>query len=191
MQNSKNPEAAIFKLLHGIKFSPKFKTFISSIPWRISQEPYGAPGLDLSFWRTPGPDLAKKPMAADSDFINRLVKSSIDNEAQREVYDENKDESYKLYNSKQILMQIKKNGKAIIDSYVGISKREADFILHQRTIIWKNPSFGKYKKASFKDRLRLFRPPKYLATIHERILPLEIPFLSLMRFEGIGSKDQT
>lgn len=181
VRSSSDPESAIFRLLYGIKFSQKFKIFLSTLPWRVSHEPYGAPGLDLISWRTPGPELAKRPMAVEMDFINRLVQSSETNEAYREILIEAKNKYLKLNSKKQVLSEIKFSDKATIDSYVGISKRETDFVLHQRIIIWKNPGFNKYHKLNWNEQLGLMKPSKYLATINERVVPLEIPFLNLMK----------
>jgi hypothetical protein len=183
VRRSSNPESALFKQIYGIKFAPEFETFLSALPWRVSHEPYGAPGLDLSFWRTPGPELPKKPLAAELDYITRLVKSSKNKETYTELYLENKDKYHELTSSDQVISEITRTGKAMIDSYVGISKRETDFVLHQRVIIWENPSFKKYQSSTLKNKFKLVKPTQFLAILHERVIPLEIPFLSTMEFQ--------
>lgn len=184
VKHSNNPEGMIFKHIYGIKYSPKFKTFLSSIPWRSSQEPYGAPGLDLVFWRTPGPELSKKPMAVDLSYIERLVQSVKDKEAYRELYLENNDSYSQLRSTNQVISEIRQNDKATIDTYVGISKRESDFILHQRILIWENPAIKHDKKFMKKGQKKHKIPSRYFVSIHERVIPLEIPFIGAMEIKN-------
>jgi hypothetical protein len=184
VRNSSNPEGTILRKLYGIQFSPEFKKLLSSIPWRISTVAHSAPALDLIWWRTPGPALARKPMGIDFSFIKQLVRTGNAGEAYRELNLENSDNKVKLRKTSQILRQIKQHERAIIDSYVGISRREADFVLHQRMIIWANPGFHQYQDSSKKQRLSLINPPKYLATLRERMIPLEVPFLGTIEFQN-------
>ncbi len=178
---SNNPEAELIKVLYGIQFNPKFNKFLKDIPWMMAEDYYGAPALDAVYWRAPGPELPKRPMGIDLELLDKLVEESVTNQAYRMVVTEtgghDKIESRKLTKTAQILNQIEKEGIARIDSYAGISKRENDFVIFQRMMIWLNPGYERYENATKLERLKMTKPAPYLGTIRERAIPLEIPFL--------------
>jgi hypothetical protein len=178
---SNNPESELVRILYGIRFNPKFNAFLKDIPWMLAEDHYGAPALDTVYWRAPGPELAKKPLGIDLELLAKLVEESVNGQAYRMIVIEtDRDDevkSKKLSNSTQIIDQIEKEGIARIDSYAGISKRENDFVIFQRMIIWPNPGFERYENATKFERLKMAKPPPYLGTIRERAIPLEIPFI--------------
>ena len=194
--SSGNPEAALAQKLYGIKFNDKFSEFLQELPWMMAEDYYGAPALDTVYWRAPGPELPKKPIAIEQDFLDKLVEDSRNKRSYRLVVDENgysgdgdkrsippevsgRDDvtAVKLKSRKQILKMIDEYGIARVDSYLGLSKRENDFVVFQRIMIWPNPGFERYQNASKLERLGMARPSPYLGTIQERAIPLEIPFL--------------
>jgi hypothetical protein len=194
--NSDNPESALIQKLYGIKFNDKFQTFLQQLPWMMAEDYYGAPALDTVYWRAPGPELPKKPIAIEHDFLDRMVEDSKNNRILRLVVNENgssvKDgkqsippavsqeeniTAVKLTSREQILKMINEYGLVRIDSYLGLSKRENDFVVFQRIMIWPNPGFERFQKATKLDRLSMTSPSPYLGTIQERAIPLEIPFI--------------
>jgi hypothetical protein len=194
--NSGNPEAALVQQLYGIKFNDKFRDFLGQLPWMMAEDYYGAPALDTVYWRAPGPELPKKPLAIEMDFLDKLVEDSKKNRIYRLIVDENGHTSesdkrstppeisgrddvtaVKLTSRNQILKMIDEFGIARIDSYLGLSKRENDFVVFQRIMIWPNPGFERYQNAKKLERLSMTKPSPYLGTIQERAIPLEIPFL--------------
>jgi hypothetical protein len=194
--NSDNPESALVQKLYGIKFNNKFHTFLQQLPWMMAEDYYGAPALDTVYWRAPGPELPKKPLAIEDDFLDKLVEDSKNNRIFRLVVDENESSenagkqailpevsvednvtAVKLTSTSQILKIIDEYGLARIDSYLGLSKRENDFVVFQRIMIWPNPGFERYQQATKLERLSMTVPSPYLGTIQERVIPLEIPFI--------------
>ncbi len=179
---SNNPESELVRVLYGIRFNPKFNAFLKDIPWMLAEDYYGAPALDTVYWRAPGPELAKKPMGIDLELLDKLVEESEKGQAYRMVVIETgrdgEVKSKKLSRRAQILEQIEREGIVRIDSYAGISKRENDFVIFQRMMIWPNPGYERYDKATKFERLKMAKPLPYLGTIRERAIPLEIPFLS-------------
>ena len=83
----------------------------------------------------------------------------------------------RLKDKSQITDQIEAEGSATLDSFIGMSKIERDFVIHQRIIIWQNPGFERYQKSSFGKRLVYAKPHRFLCVIREEALPLEIQFL--------------
>lgn len=173
--SAKNPEAMIAKLLFGTKFKPEFENLLRRIPWILSQDVYGAPGLDIVYRRAPGHEMPKKPFAVGESFLSNLVKSSLENQTYTVLA--LGDENVRLTDKTQITTQIEAEGSAHLDSFIGMSKIERDFVIHRHIIIWQNPGFERYEKASFVYRLRFARPSRFLCAIREQALPLEIPFL--------------
>lgn len=172
---STNPEGTISKLLYGTEFKPDFEEFLRRIPWIMSWDAYGTPGLDLMYRRAPGHEMPKKPFGVGDSFFNNLVRSSLSNQIHTVLVLE--EERIKLTAKSQITDQIKAEGSATIDSFIGLSKIERDFVIHQRIIIWQNPGFKKYQRSSLFHRLRYAKPSRFLCLIREDALPLEIPFL--------------
>lgn len=170
-----NPEAMIAKMLYGAKFTPDFEMFLKKIPWILSWDVYGSPGLDLVYRRAPGHEMSKKPFGIGEGFVDNLVTSSRDNQAH--VLLEIGDKRLKLKDKRQIMDQIESEGSATIDSFIGLSKIERDFVVHQKIIIWENPGFEKYQKVSLLRRIKYAKPSRFLCVIHEQALPLEIPYL--------------
>lgn len=176
IRRSKDPEIVLNKVLYGIDFKPEFQQFLQRIPWIISRDKYGAPALDLIFWRAPGTDVPQKPVAVDDEFIDSLVEGVHDNQAYAKI--EVDDEFVDLKSRKQIMAQLKKDERVLIDSYVGVSKIERDFILHKRLILWRNPGFERYEKESKAGKMRSAKPMPYLVLLQERAQQLEIPFVT-------------
>jgi hypothetical protein len=175
ISSAANPEAAIAKQLYGAKFKPDFEDFLRKIPWIISPDVYGSPGLDIIYRRAPGHELPKKPFGVGSGFLDNLVKASLENQCH--ILLDVGSERTKLKDRRQITEKIESEGSATIDSFIGISKIERDFVIHQRIIIWKNPGLEKYKKASLLSRIKYAKPSSFLCVIREQALSLEIPYL--------------
>ncbi len=173
--SSKNPEAMITKMLYGVRFKPEFENLLRRIPWVLSSDVYGAPGLDIIYRRAPGHEMPKKPFGVGESYLKNLVKSSLANQTYSLITIG--EENIKLTDKTQITSQIESDGKAHIDSFIGMSKIERDFVIHRHIIIWKNPGFERYEKASFLHRLRFAKPSPFLCAIKEEALPLEITFL--------------
>lgn len=172
---AQHPEMMLNKILFKTKFKPEFEEFLRSIPWIISWDAYGSPGLDLIWRSAPGSELPKKPFGVGEKYLNKLVHSSLIDKIYVLVSDN--DNKVKLKDKNQILSQIEDGGKAILDSFVGLSKIEGDFVVHQNIIIWENPGGKKYKEAPIYKKLLYLKPPSFLCIIREEALPLEIPFL--------------
>ena len=188
--SSKNPETKIAELLFGTRFKPDFMDFLKKIPWIMSEDVYGSPGLDIIYRRAPGQEMPKKPFGVGEGFLTNLVTSSQNNQTYTLI--EVGEESVRLQEKSQITNQIEAEGSATIDSFVGMSKIERDFVIHQRIIIWYNPGFEKYEKASFIDRLVYAKPSRFLCVFREQALPLEIPFLERKfdEHEGIMEEEK-
>lgn len=169
------PEAKLAKMLYGTQFKPEFQDLLKRIPWVISWDVYGAPGLDLIYRRAPGHKMPKKPFGVGESYINNLVTASLEKQSYT-VYIE-KGENKKLTDKNQITKQIEMEGAAHLDSFVGMSKIERDFMIHRHIIIWVNPGFEKYQNKRFLNRIIYAKPPRFLCAIREEALPLEIPFL--------------
>jgi hypothetical protein len=174
--DSQNPEMKINELIFKTRFKPEFRDFLRKIPWVMSLDAYGAPGLDLIWRYAPGSELPKKPFGVGNGYLTKLVRSSRENRAHIVVWVD--DEKKKLTHSNQIRAQIKSEGAAKLDSFLGISKVERDFVIHKHIIIWGNPGLRRYKKASLYKRVIYLKPHPYLCIIREEALPLEIPFIA-------------
>ncbi|MEE9151557.1 MAG: hypothetical protein V3U20_06975 [Thermoplasmata archaeon] len=170
-----NPEMMMAKMLYGTRFKPEFENLLKRIPWILSSDVYGSPGLDLIYRRAPGHEMPKKPFGVGESYLSNLVKASLTNQAYTLL--PIGDEKVRLTDKIQITSQIEAEGTAQIDSFVGLSKIEHDFVIHRHIIIWQNPGYERYQKASFFDRLRFAKPSRFLCVIREKALPLEIPFL--------------
>lgn len=171
-----NPEAAINKMIFKTKFTSDFMEFLRKIPWIISDDVYGAPGLDIIYRRAPGHTIPKKPFGVGEDFIKKLVESSSRNQTHTVM--EEGEEKIRLKHKKQIITKIESEGTAHLDSFMGISKIERDFVIHQHIAIWYNPGFKKYERTSMFQKILYAKPPRFLCAIREEALPLEIPFVS-------------
>jgi hypothetical protein len=171
-----DPEAAINKMIFKTRFTSDFMEFLKKIPWIISDDVYGAPGLDIVYRRAPGHLISKKPFGVGEDFIKKLVKSSSNNQIHTVM--EEGEEKIRLKHKKQIIKKIESEGTAHLDSFMGISKIERDFVIHQHIAIWNNPGFKKYENATIFQRILYAKPPRFLCAIREEALPLEIPFVS-------------
>jgi hypothetical protein len=176
VKNSKDPEIVLNKLLYGIKFKPEFDGFLKKIPWIISRDRYGAPALDLVHWRAPGTDVPQKPVSVDDTFIDRLVEGVSEHEAYARI--EVGDEFVDLKSRSQIMAQLKEDERVMIDSYVGVSKIERDFVLHKRLILWRNPGHERYEKESRAGKMNKVKPKPYLVLLQEKAQQLEIPFIT-------------
>ncbi len=178
---AQNPEATINKMIFKTRFTQDFTEFLKKIPWIISDDVYGAPGLDIVYRRAPGHAIPKKPFGVGFDFVNKLAKSSASNQTYT-VYEQD-GEKIRLTDKAQVIKIIESEGTAHLDSFVGISKIERDFVIHQHIAIWHNPGFEKYEKASTFQRVMYAKPPRFLCAIREEALFLEIPFV-FTRTEG-------
>ena len=114
-------------------------------------------------------------------FLSNLAKVSRENRAYVLVAaDEDSDESQKMERLKhetQITEQMAAFRTARLETFVGLSKIERDFVVHQHISIWNNPGFEKYIRSSLFNRFRYARPAPYLCAIREQALPLEIAFI--------------
>ena len=164
------------KMIFNTKFKPDFKEFLRTIPWIMSWDAYGSPGLDLIWRSAPGSELPKKPFGVSDKYLDKLVKSSIKDRAYVLIGDNT--EKIKLSDKNQIMTLMEEKGQASLDSFVGLSKIERDFVVHQHIVIWENPGLEKYKKAPLYKRLLYLKPHGYLCIIKEEALPLEIPYLN-------------
>jgi hypothetical protein len=173
--SAENPEIALNKVLFKTEFKEDFQEFLKTIPWIVSYDAYGSPGLDLIWRYAPGAELPKKPFAVGEKYLKKIVKRTQRKRAYTLLWDDG--ERIPLKGKKQILAQIENEGEAKLDTFVGLSKIEADFVVHQHIVIWKNPGTAKYDEASRITKLIYLRPSKYLCIIREEALPLEIPFL--------------
>lgn len=172
-----DPEVVLNKLLYGIKFKPEFENFLHNIPWLISHDRYGAPALDLVFWNPPGTDVPQKPIGVDDEFIDELVEGVRDRESYTRI--EVNDKFVELKNKKQIMGQLDSDERVLIDSYVGVSKLERDFVLHKRLILWRNVGYENWEKDRAKGKAKGARPKPYLVILQEKAQHLEIPFVTL------------
>ena len=170
-----NPEKMLNKLLYNTKFKPEFRDLLHRIPWILSSDVYGAPGIDLIYRRAPGHEMPKKPFGVGGNYLKNLVQTSLANQVYTLL--EIGNENVRLTNIIQITGQIESEGSAHLDSFIGLSKIERDFVIHRHLIIWENPGYEKYEKASFLERLRFAKPSRFLCAIREQAFPLEIPFL--------------
>lgn len=173
--SSKNPEAMITKMLYGVRFKPEFEKLLRRIPWVLSSDVYGSPGLDIVYRRAPGHEMPKKPFGVGEGYLKNLVKASLENQTYTLLTIG--EENIKLTDKNQITSQIESDGKAHIDSFIGMSKIERDFVIHRHIIIWQNPGFERYENASLLHRLRFAKPSRFLCAIKEEALPLELSFL--------------
>jgi hypothetical protein len=175
IRTSENPEFVLNKILFKTEFKEDFEEFLRTIPWIVSYDAYGSPGLDLIWRSAPGAELPKKPFAVGDKYIKKLVQRTLRKRAYTILWDDG--ERIPLRGKKQILAKIGDEGEAKLDTFVGLSKIEQDFVVHQHIVIWKNPGTAKYEEASRLIKLIYLRPSKYLCIIREEALPLEIPFL--------------
>ena len=172
IRNSNDPESAITHLIFKPRFRPEFEEFLNKIPWFISRDLYASPALDSVAWEGPGTKLPKKPVACNEEFFEILVKESLSGHAYREIVSEDGKEL--LSDKKQIIEEIENKGAVIIDSYIGLTKIEKDFVVHQRIIIWEQPVDENAKPMR---KLRMRKSSPYLYVIREEAVPLEIPFM--------------
>jgi hypothetical protein len=172
---SENPEFSLNKILFKTEFKEDFEEFLRTIPWIVSYDAYGSPGLDIIWRSAPGAELPKKPFAVGDRFVKKLVQRSQRKRAYTILWDDG--ERIPIKGKKQILAKIEEEGEAKLDTFVGLSKIEQDFVVHQHIVIWKNPGTVRYEEASRLLKLIYLRPSKYLCVIREEALPLEIPFL--------------
>lgn len=170
-----NSEAMITKLVYKTRFKPDFEDLLRRIPWILSSDIYGAPGLDIIYRRAPGHEMPKKPFGVGDGYLDNLAKASLANQAYTLLVIG--DKNIKVTDKIQITSQIDAEGSAHLDSFIGLSKIERDFVIHRHIVIWQNPGYESYKKASFLYRLRYIKPSRFLCAIREQALPLEIPFL--------------
>jgi hypothetical protein len=176
IERAQNPEMELNKIIFKTKFKPDFKEFLKTIPWIVSWDAYGSPGLDLIWRSAPGSELPKKPFGVGDKYLNKLVLASQKDRTYVLIRENNV--KIKLSDKDQILTQIIDEGQVRLDSFVGLSKIERDFVVHQHIVIWENPGLDKYKRAPLYKRLLYLRPPRYLCIIKEEALPLEIPYLN-------------
>ena len=54
---------------------------MKKIPWILSSDVYGSPGLDLIYRRAPGHEIAKKSFGVNHGFLRNLVRSSLNKQA--------------------------------------------------------------------------------------------------------------
>ena len=172
---AKNPEAMITKLLYGTRFKPEFENLLRKIPWILSWDIYGSPGLDIIYRRAPGHEMPKKPFGVGESYLDNLAKSSLENQTYTVL--NVGEENIKLTDKTQIKNQIEIEGSAHLDSFIGLSKIERDFVIHRRIIIWENPGLKRYQEVNLFKRLIYAKPPRFLCVIREQALPLEITFL--------------
>ena len=174
--DSDDPEVVLNRLLYGIEFKKEFEGFLHKIPWIVSRDRYGAPALDLMFWNPPGTEIPQKPVGVDDEFIDDL----IDGVKQRQSYAriEVNDKFVELKSRKQVEKRLKVDERVLIDSYVGVSKIERDFVLHKRLILWSNPGYERYEKESRMGKIKTSKPKPYLAMLQEKATQLEIPFVA-------------
>jgi hypothetical protein len=172
---SDNPEMAINKLIFKAEFKSDFAEFLRTIPWIMSHDAYGAPGLDLMYRTKPGNKLPKKPFGVGDSFLKLLVSASQMKRAHTLLWVD--DAKVKLTNKGQIMQLIAETGQAHIDSFIGLSKVERDFVVHKHIIIWKNPGLKRYERAHLFKKMVYLKPPEYLCIIREEALPLDIPFI--------------
>lgn len=173
--SASNPEAVLVRLLYKMKFTSDFEDFLRRIPWIVAEDVYSAPGLDLIYRRAPGHVMPKKPFGVGENFIKKLVQSSL-NEQTYTVLASGQ-EKIALRKKTQIIDMIGSEGEVHMDSFIGVSKIERDFVIHQHIVIWNNPGFERFQKSTFLERLVFARPPEFLAAIREEAIPLEIPFI--------------
>jgi hypothetical protein len=176
VNKSNDPEVILNRLLYGLGFKPEFQKFLKRIPWIISHDRYGAPALDLVHWRTPGTKLPQKPVSVDDEFIDKLVEGVREHQSYAKI--EIGNEFVELKSRRQIMERLKEDERVLIDSYVGVSKIERDFILHKRLILWRNPGHERYEKESKLGKMRGVKPLPYLALLQEKAQLLEIPFVA-------------
>ncbi|UCE74857.1 MAG: hypothetical protein JSV56_03930 [Methanomassiliicoccales archaeon] len=178
--HASNPEATLAKMLYGASFKPDFDEFLRKIPWILSWDVYSSPGLDLMYWTAPGQKLPKKPFGIGHGFLTNLATISKEKRAYVLLNTGNNQEEagrMRLDDKNQILKQIEAEGTANLDTFVGLSKIERDFVIHQHIVIWKNPGYERYQRASLFNRIRFARPHPFLCVLREQALPLEIAFI--------------
>jgi hypothetical protein len=173
--SAENPEMMINKLIFKADFKSDFAEFLKKIPWIMSHDVYGAPGLDLMYRTAPGNKLPNKPFGVGEGFLENLVWGSIRGRAHTLLWVG--DEKIKLKNKTQIMKIIYEIGEAHLDSFVGLSKVERDFVVHKHIVVWRNPGSKRYDRSPLFKRLIFLKPPRYLCIIREEALPLDIPFL--------------
>lgn len=175
IREAENPELMINHLIFKTQFKPDFEEFLRTIPWIKSEDAYGSPGLDLMYRRAPGSELPKKPFGVGKGYLKKLAQASSENRAHTLLWVD--EEKMKLTSEDQITSQTANGGEAHLDSFVGLSKVERDFVVHKHIIIWENPGIKKYHDAPFFKRMIYLKPHRYLCIIREEALPLEIAFL--------------
>jgi hypothetical protein len=175
VREAENPEMVINKLIFKTEFKTDFKEFLRTIPWIKSHDAYGSPGLDLMYRQAPGSELPKKPFGVGKGYLKKLAQASLENRAHTLLWVDG--EKIKLTNEGQITSETANGGEVHLDSFLGLSKVERDFVIHKHIIIWENPGNKKYKDTPFFKRLLYLKPHDYLCIIREEALPLEIAFL--------------
>lgn len=176
--SSTNPEAALARTLYGARFRPEFSEFLRKIPWILSRDVYSSPALDLMYWTAPGQKLPRKPFGIDDGFLENLASVSRENKALVLITTGEDSlgnpERTNLAEKQQITELIEKEGTATLDTFVGLSKIERDFVIHQHIVVWNNPGYARYRNASLFKRIRYLRPHRYLCVFREQAVPLEI-----------------
>ena len=92
-----------------------------------------------------------------------------------------------LKSRKQIEKMLKVDERVLIDSYVGVSKIERDFVLHKRLILWSNPGYERWEKESRVGKVTKSKPKPFLVMLQEKATQLEIPFIAhehITKIEG-------
>jgi len=176
VKNAKEPEVTLNRLLYGIDFKPDFESFLKNIPWIVSRDRYGAPALDLVFWNPPGTEIPQKPVAVDDGFIDELIEGVKKHQSYARI--EVNDKFVELKSRKQIEQRLEVDERVLIDSYVGVSKIERDFVLHKRLILWSNPGYERWVKESKMGKMKRTKPKPYLVMLQEKATQLEIPFVA-------------
>ena len=177
VRSSKDPEVTLNKMLYGIRFKPEFERFLQNIPWIVSHDRYGAPALDLVFWNPPGTEIPQKPIAVDEEFLDELVRGMKEHQSYARI--EVNDKFVELKSKAQIMRRLDEDERVLIDSYVGVSKIERDFVLHKRLILWSNPGYERWIDEQKKGKPRGTKPQPYLVLLQEKAQHLEIPFVTL------------
>jgi hypothetical protein len=132
------------------------------------------------YWMAPGQKLPKKPFGIGDRFLGNLAKVSRENKAYILLAVDDAAEGNKriqLKHRDQIRERKREHGTAHIDTFVGISKIERDFVIHQHIAVWINPGYEKYNTSSIGKRIMYMKPPRYLCVFREQALPLEIAFI--------------
>ncbi len=184
------PEAFLAKNMYGVDFESRFKLFLTGLSWYMAPDTYSGPQASIDPWQLPGREPSNKPIKARPSFLKQLVADSLKGKSftlvrkpidnftpEGEVIQpqdngtEEKAEDFALEFEGEKLSTIAQlretldSGKLVrLDTYIGLSKIEGDYVLCHSMSIWRNEKS--------KDR----RYP-YSYKIEEHAIPLELPFL--------------